>query len=128
MGEFELSNLFLATRITSFNDPEWKHGSHFGHALADAGFFYLGHGDTVQCSKCDMELHKWDPKTEEPLIEHKRESPNCSRTKCTINSSHHDEPWFQSYGPPEITKRTTPRDLTLRASQPATMCGDCYRL
>ena len=77
MVQFKCLNLLLATRITSFEDPEWPHGAHYGYALADAGFFYLGKGDSVQCCKCDVQLCKWDPKNDYPISEHSRESPNC---------------------------------------------------
>ena len=77
MIQFKCSNLLLATRITTFEDPDWPHGAHYGYALADAGFFYLGRGNTVQCCKCDLQLCRWDPKNDDPIAEHSRESPNC---------------------------------------------------
>ena len=77
MVQFKCSNLLLATRITTLEDPDWPHGAHYGYALADAGFFYLGRGDTVQCCKCDLQLCRWDTKNDDPIAEHGRESPNC---------------------------------------------------
>ena len=77
MGDFKVSNLLLASRIKSFDDPEWPHGSHYGYALADAGFFYLGTGDKVQCCKCDLELELCDPKKDDPIEEHRKFGANC---------------------------------------------------
>lgn len=45
--------------------------------LADAGFFYLGRGDHVQCFFCDGGLKGWDP-TDQPWTEHARWFPKCS--------------------------------------------------
>ena len=76
-GAFECRMLYLDERIQSFKHPKWPHGSHYGLALADAGFYYLGETDKCQCCKCGLMEHRWDPKVDIPVCEHDRDSPAC---------------------------------------------------
>lgn len=46
------------------------------YQLARAGFFYSGFGDKVVCFSCDLKLYNWE-KTDDPWIEHYRNSSNC---------------------------------------------------
>ncbi|KAM4571611.1 baculoviral IAP repeat-containing protein 7 [Fundulus diaphanus] len=44
--------------------------------LAQAGFFYTGHGDNVKCFFCDGGLRNWEP-GDDPWHEHARWFPRC---------------------------------------------------
>ncbi|CAD5116706.1 DgyrCDS5562 [Dimorphilus gyrociliatus] len=44
--------------------------------LAEAGLFYTGVGDRVQCAFCHGVLRSWR-EGDEPMLEHKRHYPNC---------------------------------------------------
>ncbi|XP_059152420.1 baculoviral IAP repeat-containing protein 7-like [Physella acuta] len=48
--------------------------------LAKAGFFYVGHGDSVKCFYCDGGLRNWEP-NDDPWREHARWFPRCSYVK-----------------------------------------------
>ena len=56
--------------------------------LADAGLFYLGVGDIVQCAFCLLELRHWS-KDDMAWSRHQRKSPNCKhvRQNCPRNIS-----------------------------------------
>jgi ribosomal protein S27AE len=45
--------------------------------LAAAGFYYINHGDVVRCPFCKAMAALWTA-GEDPLVRHKRLSPNCS--------------------------------------------------
>ncbi|XP_043080365.1 baculoviral IAP repeat-containing protein 7 isoform X1 [Puntigrus tetrazona] len=45
-------------------------------ALAHAGFFYTGHGDSVKCFFCDGGLRNWEP-GDDPWQEHAKWFPQC---------------------------------------------------
>ena len=78
MVQFRCEYLFLAKRLSAFENESRPHGSHYAAALADHSFFYLGCGDCVQCCYCDVGLTEWDPKSDLPQVEHDRESPHCA--------------------------------------------------
>ena len=44
--------------------------------IAEAGFFYHGHGDGVCCFHCSVLITQWE-KSDEPWIEHAYYSPHC---------------------------------------------------
>ncbi|GFR79747.1 baculoviral IAP repeat-containing protein 2-like [Elysia marginata] len=48
--------------------------------LAQAGFFYAGHGDSVKCFYCDGGLRNWEP-NDDPWREHARWFPKCGFVK-----------------------------------------------
>ncbi|RUS81806.1 hypothetical protein EGW08_010443 [Elysia chlorotica] len=48
--------------------------------LAQAGFFYAGHGDSVKCFHCDGGLRNWEP-NDDPWREHARWFPKCGFVK-----------------------------------------------
>jgi hypothetical protein len=48
--------------------------------LAKAGFFYVGHGDSVKCFFCDGGLRNWEP-DDDPWREHARWFPKCAYVK-----------------------------------------------
>ena len=48
-----------------------------GQALAEAGFFYLGLNDCVQCPVCDLLQSSWAP-GDDPWIRHAANSPACA--------------------------------------------------
>ena len=44
--------------------------------LINAGFFYKGYGDSVECFFCGISLHDWETK-DSALVEHKKWSRTC---------------------------------------------------
>ena len=104
-GEFECRMLYLAERVKSFQHPKWPHGSHYGKALADAGFYYLGEDDRCQCCKCGLMQYLWKPEVDIPILEHDRDSPKC-------------EARFKQYVDEEFYKRKpTDRDAEFNKKQ-----------
>ena len=104
-GEFECCMLYLAERVKSFEHPKWPHGSHYGKALADAGFYYLGEDDRCQCCKCGLMQYLWKPEVDIPILEHDRDSPKC-------------EARFQQYVDEQFYKRKpTDRDAEFNQKQ-----------
>jgi len=55
--------------------------------MANAGFFYLGFDDLVQCFECDVVLFDWQ-NDDEPWIEHAKYSPECAYLQ------HYKSPYF----------------------------------
>lgn len=49
-------------------------------ALAEAGFFFIGHGDSVKCFFCDGGLRNWES-DDDPWREHARWFPKCGYVK-----------------------------------------------
>ncbi|XP_077316468.1 baculoviral IAP repeat-containing protein 7 isoform X2 [Lithobates pipiens] len=62
-----------ASRLRTFRD--WP-GSVSPHHLAQAGFFYLGTGDRVQCFSCGGILRSWEP-GDRADTEHHKYFPTC---------------------------------------------------
>ncbi|ESO94731.1 hypothetical protein LOTGIDRAFT_203896 [Lottia gigantea] len=68
-----------AERLVTFNDwPSQMRQK--PEDLAEAGLFYLGHGDKVKCFVCDGMLHSWEY-NDEPWIEHAKWFPYCDYVK-----------------------------------------------
>ncbi|XP_060710574.1 baculoviral IAP repeat-containing protein 1-like [Hemiscyllium ocellatum] len=70
-------NIFVAerTRLESFHTwPSWCSAN--PAELAEAGFFYEGLEDRIQCFCCGVHLHKWE-EGDNPWTEHQRHSPQC---------------------------------------------------
>lgn len=44
--------------------------------LAEAGFYYTGHGDSVRCYHCGIGFQNWNS-SDDPWFEHARSVPNC---------------------------------------------------
>lgn len=65
------------SRTRSFIDNKWPKGSAVvPNRLVDAGFFYEGKGDAVQCFHCGLELSRWSA-FDIPHKNHARYSPQC---------------------------------------------------
>lgn len=45
--------------------------------MAEAGFFYTGNKDCVQCFKCCKSFYSWK-EDNVPVLEHRRHNPDCS--------------------------------------------------
>ena len=50
--------------------------------LAKAGFYYRGETNKVTCFACGIQLKHWE-RTDDPLTEHNKWSPNCIYMKIT---------------------------------------------
>ncbi|XP_061176125.1 baculoviral IAP repeat-containing protein 7-A-like [Saccostrea echinata] len=48
--------------------------------MANAGFFYIGYGDHVQCYCCNIHVHSWEAQ-DIPIQEHARWKPNCGHLR-----------------------------------------------
>ncbi|XP_059383347.1 baculoviral IAP repeat-containing protein 7 [Carassius carassius] len=63
------------SRLSSYQN--WPPGASVQpDALAQAGFFYTGHGDNVKCFFCDGGLRNWEP-GDDPWQEHAKWFPQC---------------------------------------------------
>lgn len=60
--------------LKTFNN--WKTKQISPKLLASANFKFIGTDDVVQCSDCDILLHKWK-NNDEPMKEHSSKSPEC---------------------------------------------------
>ncbi|VDI09323.1 Hypothetical predicted protein [Mytilus galloprovincialis] len=69
-----ISYATLAARIRSYSN--WTRTSPRPVDLADAGFFYAGTEDVVQCFYCGLKLKSWDI-FDDPWVEHARHGKNC---------------------------------------------------
>lgn len=69
---------FENMRIASFQKPSWLSASAPVSVplLAQAGFFYTGSGDTVQCFFCRCYVSNWK-RGDSPFGEHKKLQPTC---------------------------------------------------
>ena len=68
-----------SVRITTFEN--WPRALPIkAHDLCQAGLFYTGRSDTVQCFYCSGKLHNWGI-PDNPAIEHARHYPDCLLTK-----------------------------------------------
>ncbi|XP_060588221.1 baculoviral IAP repeat-containing protein 7-A-like [Ruditapes philippinarum] len=80
------------SRLRSFTN--WSHeNERQTHALADAGFFYVGIQDCVRCYSCGIGLRGWSD-DDDPWIEHVRFSPECQHVrqqKPELNTDHRQE-------------------------------------
>lgn len=62
-------------RLITFKD--WpKYLQPRPHALAMAGFIYVGKGDIVRCFSCHLTLNNWKP-TDDPFVEHMKKNKDC---------------------------------------------------
>ncbi|XP_078525073.1 baculoviral IAP repeat-containing protein 7-B-like [Lissotriton helveticus] len=55
--------------------------------LAEAGFFYVGHGDHVKCFYCDGGLRNWEV-DDDPLIQHAKWFPRCEFVQHVLGESY----------------------------------------
>lgn len=58
-------------------DNEWKLDFITPSQMANAGFYFLGRQDRVRCMFCSKEFDYWQ-RGDDPLVEHKRKSPQCA--------------------------------------------------
>lgn len=76
-GEEEHPLCFAPARLRTFRG-KWSISSCMDpKELAQAGFFYLGVSDKVQCFTCGGILHEWE-RTDDAMYEHYRHFPNCA--------------------------------------------------
>lgn len=86
----------LFDRQDSFNDENWPYAdsdptSPAIATLAEAGFFYVGLSDCVQCNVCEIVLSGWKAMEEpDPWIQHAKTSPGCAFLEKAKGSS-----WLQ---------------------------------
>lgn len=79
----------LSARRTSFNNWDMTRNPTPAE-LAQAGFFYAGHGDSVKCFHCDGGLRNWEP-NDDPWREHARWFPKCGFVKAHKGQAFIDE-------------------------------------
>lgn len=78
----EIDYHYETARLESFRN--WPVPYMEPSRLAAAGFYFTGEADIVKCFECRIEIYKW-LKGDDPMADHKRESPNCRficRTPC----------------------------------------------
>ena len=75
-----IANLqFEHVRIQTFTN--WPHNPSVSpDDLAEAGFYYTGNRDAVQCFQCSVVVDQWVP-GDVPVEEHLKHSPDCSFAK-----------------------------------------------
>ena len=76
-------------RFNTFEDWPFPHTSEpFPQELADAGFFYMGLNDCVQCPYCEILLSGWsEMEDKRPWIQHAKTSPGCPYLERTKGSA-----------------------------------------
>lgn len=85
------------------------------YQLAKAGFFYSGFGDKVVCFSCDLKLFSWN-KTDEPWIEHYKNSPDCLFLKTVGYRTDNTLPI--DITPMDITPNISSSQFVFRSPQP----------
>ena len=83
----------MADRINTFSE-NWPYEEDDPNvpsvsALAEAGFFFLGLSDCVQCSVCEIVLSGWNAMQDsnDPWIQHVRTGPGCNFLERTKGSA-----------------------------------------
>ncbi|CAC5392019.1 unnamed protein product [Mytilus coruscus] len=71
---FDISYATVAARIRSYSN--WTRTYPKPVVLADAGFYYTGIEDVVQCFYCGLKLRRWDV-FDDPWVEHARHGKHC---------------------------------------------------
>ncbi|CAC5425095.1 BIRC2_3 [Mytilus coruscus] len=71
---FNISYATVASRIRSYSN--WTRTYPKPVVLADAGFYYTGTEDVVQCFYCGLKLRRWDV-FDDPWVEHARHGKHC---------------------------------------------------
>ena len=96
--------LHVLARRQTFQDPAYPHHSHYGYWLAEHGFLWVGSKetnpkfkDTVQCCRCGLKLHNWNPLQEHPATEHRKHVRNCS----TVYKARLEQQFFEGYSAPD---------------------------
>ena len=89
--------------------------------LAEAGFFYLGRDDSVECYHCGVALRKWNPE-ERPWEEHAKWRPDCAFLQLMKGQEFVDQVehrrWLSSIARESrrhrnLRRETTPEDVTV---------------
>lgn len=62
----------------------WPYRTPRPDKLAHAGFVYTRHKDLVECKTCGVKVGAWQPE-DDPIIEHKKWSPNCPFIMSLLN-------------------------------------------
>ena len=75
---FNIKKLQLSERLKSFNVPSWKLPTASKH-LAEAGFYFVGPADYVECYQCGLGLKNWNL-TFCPFEQHLYYNPHCTHT------------------------------------------------
>jgi hypothetical protein len=94
-----IANLqFEHVRVQTFTS--WPHSSPVStDDLAEAGFYYTGKRDAVQCFLCSVVVEKWVP-GDVPVEEHLKHSPDCSFAKIVaqrkIQWERHSTPYAEA--------------------------------
>lgn len=118
-----------AARLATFADwPAPARQILLPGALARAGFYYTGTGDTVRCAFCRVCIRHWEP-GDLAFRRHRRESPACSLVlgTCTSNVTLEDVPQYEREEDPAkdmhfealrlATFSTWPAQLAISASE-----------
>lgn len=75
------------TRLKSFKRWPKCYNKYQTEYLSEAGFFYTGLSDKIECFFCGVRLSNWND-SENPLEQHILWSPNCSFLKMTKGTSY----------------------------------------
>ena len=67
-------NTFSLSPFSDELTPRW--GSPSPSELSEAGFYFTGPRDAVQCFSCETAQNQWKP-AEDPWVRHGRRSPSC---------------------------------------------------
>lgn len=76
----------LMAKAATFKGFEKNFPHHTPRELADAGFSYSKHSDSVYCDRCDKHIGNWKP-DDIPWVEHTRLSPDCAIVKWEMGQS-----------------------------------------
>jgi len=64
------------SRLKTYERSKFRWGSPSPSELSEAGFFFTGPRDAVQCFSCETAQNQWKP-AEDPWVRHGRRSPSC---------------------------------------------------
>lgn len=70
--------LYESERLRTFSSDQWPHDREVidVQKLAKSGLYYVGTSDHVQCTFCNLVLHKWGP-DDNPILDHFKYKPRC---------------------------------------------------
>lgn len=67
----------ISITIKSVLSVSKKYGLHSGAQIEVAGFIPTGHGDTVRCERCGLEVSDWTSNMK-PFTIHQKQAPHCA--------------------------------------------------